>query len=220
MSQTLVEGALSTVPVVGGPMAVMWVALAGRAYDKRRETWEADITTAVNDLLERMDDLDESDLANNDQFLDALAYATSAAITTAHQEKLAALRNAVLNAAAGTNLDTDTQAIFLRHVRDFTPSHLRLLKLLDDPKRWFSQHGIAWPDNIMMGGLGTDVVEVGLPELAGQRVLYDQLHADLSYAGLTNTGGLHTMMSGNGLAARRTSDRGREFLAFITDPRG
>lgn len=211
------EAALSMVPIVGGPLSILWVQFAGAAYEKRRQAWAEEISEAVNDLLSRVDDLETEDLAANDQFLDALAYATATAVTTAHREKLDALRNAVLNAALPSDIDSDTQAIFLRHVRDFTPSHLRLLKLLSDPPAWFELRGIPWPD-IISGGLG-NVVEVGIPEFAGRRELYDQLERDLTSAGLTNTGGLHTTMSANGLTASRASQTGKEFLKFISDPR-
>jgi hypothetical protein len=213
------EAALSMVPIVGGPLSVLWVQFVGAAYEKRRQAWAEEISEAVNDLLARVDNLEGEDLAANEQFLDALAYATSTAVTTAHREKLEALRNAVLNAALPSDIDSDTQAIFLRHVRDLTPSHLRLLKLLSDPLAWFERRGIPWPNNIISGGLGKNVIEVGIPEFANRRELYDQLERDLTSAGLTNTGGLHTLMSANGLTASRASDMGEEFLKFISDPR-
>jgi hypothetical protein len=135
------------------------------------------------------------------------------------EEKLIALRNAILNVALSSDLDADTQAIFLRHVRDLTPSYLRLLKLLSDPPKWFAERDIPWPDNVMTGGLGTDVVERGIPEFAGRRDLYDQLERDLTAAGMTTGGGLHAMMSPSGLTAGRASDTGKAFLGFISDPR-
>lgn len=215
----VVEGGLSVVPFVGGPLGVLWVQIAGAAYEKRRQAWAEEITASVNDLIERVDQLDAESLAENDQFLDALAYATTTAIATAQREKLEALRNAVLNAAIGLDITADQQVIFLKHVRDLTPSHLKLLKLLNDPPAWFKQLGIPWPGNIRMGGLSTSVVEVGIPEFSGKRALYDQLERDLAAAGLTNSGGLHTMMSGSGLAASRTTDTGKQFIRFISDPR-
>lgn len=201
------EAAASVIPVAGGPIAVLWVTLVGAAFEKRRQAWADEITDAVNDLLDRVDSLEAEDLAQNPEFMDAVAFATATAVTTSHRVKLDALRSAVLNTASGIELDADTQAIFLRHVRDLTPSHLKLLTLLNDPPRWFEAYQLSWP-NVHMGGLGKSIVEKGIPEFAGRRSFYDQLDRDLNAAGLANTGGLHTTMTGDGLSAIRTTETG------------
>lgn len=215
---TIIEAGLSAVPVAGGPLAVMWAALVGAAYEKRREQWQREMTEAVQDLFDQVDELTPKSLAANPDFLDALVDATMTATATGQREKLDALRNAVLNTALPGELDSDSQAMFLRYVRDFTPSHLRLLKLLDDPPAWFAAHGIPWP-NVSMGGLGSVVVERGMPEMAGRKELYRRMFADLNAAGLSNTGDLGGTMTGHGLTQQRTTETGRAFLRFISDPR-
>lgn len=224
VAATIVEATLSMVPVAGGPLTAVWAAVVGAAYEKRREQWQREITEAVQDLLDQVDELTPESLAANPDFLDALVHATMTATATGQQEKLAALRNAVLNSALPSDLDSDSQAMFLRYVRDFTPSHLRLLKLLDDPQTWFAEHGIPWPDMMMGGAVGKVVVEGGMPEMAGQSELYNRLFTDLQAAGLTINGGiggpmLGTTMTGQGLTQQRTTETGRAFLRFITDPR-
>ncbi|WP_410575542.1 hypothetical protein [Amycolatopsis sp. cmx-4-61] len=212
-----VEAALSVVPVAGGPLAVLWKQFAGAAYEKRRQAWSEEISSAINDLLSRVDGLEALSLGENEEFLDALAYATAAAVVTSQTEKLQALRNAVLNSALPSDINADKQAMFLQYVRDFTPSHLKLLRLLDDPPAWFRDSGRAWPE-LYTGSLG-NIIEAGIPEFAGQRALYDQLGNDLAAVGMTNTGGFHAMMTPNGLTAGRLTETGREFVSFITDPR-
>jgi len=56
------------------------------------------------------------------------------------------------------------------------------------------------------------------PELQNQRGLYDQIANDLHSRGLTGTDSLHTMMSGSGVYARRSTALGQDFLKFITAP--
>jgi hypothetical protein len=68
-----------------------------------------------------------------------------------------------------------------------------------------------------MGGLG-NVLEHNIPEMAGRKNLYDQLWKDLYINGLVNTDGLHTMMTGQGLAQKRTTKLGDAFLRFISEP--
>jgi hypothetical protein len=219
IAEAVGEALIASVPVAGGALAVAYVKVLGAAFEKRQQGWARYVTAELADLSEKVEGLTPESLAENDQFLDTLAHASSVAAATGQREKLDALRNAVLNAALpGSSIDADTQAIFLRHIRDLTPSHLRLLKLLSDPPGWFREHGIPWPDNVMSGNLGTDVVERGIPEFADRRDLYDQLERDLSAAGMT-IGGLHVGMTASGLAAGRATATGKAFLRFITDPR-
>ncbi len=68
-----------------------------------------------------------------------------------------------------------------------------------------------------MGAL-SHLVEQALPELRGRREIYDQLWRDLYSRGLVNTEGLHVMMTGGGLVAKRTTEISDAFLNFITSP--
>src|SRR5260370_7181085 len=57
-----------------------------------------------------------------------------------HQrEKLQALRNAVLNVAAGTAPDENLQLVFLNYLDTLTPLHLTLLDCVADPREWAAQ---------------------------------------------------------------------------------
>lgn len=134
VAEAVGEAAVSLVPVAGGPLSVLWVRMVGAAYERRRRDWEAELVNAVNDLIQLVEDLEEENLAANEQFLDAVANATAAATGTSQREKLDALRNAVLNAALSSDLDSDTQAIFLNNIRDLTPSHLRILEAVRQPE--------------------------------------------------------------------------------------
>jgi hypothetical protein len=84
---------------------------------------------------------------------------------------------------------------------------------------WFEERSIPWPDHVLNGRLDRDVVEVGIPELAGNHDMTEQLAGDLARAGMT-TSGLGGMMSPHGLKAKRTTTTGTAFLRFISDPRG
>ena len=88
--------------------------------ERPQQQWALDVTAALADFSDRVGG-------------DALAHASRIAVTTGQQEKLYALRNAVLNAAFPSgDIDADTQAIFPRDIGDLTPSHLHMLKLLVD----------------------------------------------------------------------------------------
>jgi len=151
--------------------------------------------------------LDLEALQGNEQFISVVMQATTLAMRTHQQEKLEALRNAVINVAMGQGPDDARQHFFLECVGSLSELQLRILKFFQSPP----------PISVAIGGALSQVLEQHMPELVGQRYLYDQLWKDLHAKGLTNTGDLHSMMSNNGLREKRTSDLGDMFLGFIAD---
>jgi hypothetical protein len=217
IAEKAVEAGLSAIPVAGGPVAVAFAYAIGRGYNRRLQAWLTQLAEAVDDLISQVEDLDIEKLAENEDFLDAVATATRAAERTHQHDKIEALRNAVLNAALPTAPDTDTQMMFLRWVDEFTGSHLRLLTVLNDPPRWFADHNLEPPN--LYAGARLQMVEVALPELAGRRDFYDQLLRDLNSAGMTVISSLHGLQTGGSLMQATTSETGQRFIEFISDPR-
>jgi len=127
------EAGLSAVPIVGGALAVAFVAAVSHSLDKRREEWLTGLAEHVEQLRQRRGDLNLETLADNDLFVDAVVTATRVIEHTYQEDKISALRNAVLNSVAPDAPDADTQAIILNLVDRYTVSHLRLLTLWNDP---------------------------------------------------------------------------------------
>jgi hypothetical protein len=162
-----------------------------------------------------VDGLDLESLAGSDVFTDAVVSATRT-VEHAHQAgKIEALRNAVLNSVAPDAPDADTQAIFLGLVDRFTPSHLRMATLWDDPLAWFSARGIPVPQ--FLSAARTETVEAGLPETRGRKDFYMLVAADLGSAGILNAG-LSGLVRGPSLMSWLTTDFGRRFVRFISPP--
>jgi hypothetical protein len=136
----------------------------GWRLEERREKWFTELASGVEELRQRMDGLSLESLAGNDLFTDAVVMATRTVEHTHQAEKIEALRNAVLNSVAPGAPDADTQAIILTLVDRFTPSHLRLVTLWDDPPAWFASRGLPRPEAGMITSR-TVTVEAGLPEM-------------------------------------------------------
>jgi hypothetical protein len=122
------EAALGSVPVVGAALAVTFVTALGWRLEQRREKWFTKLAQGVEELRGRVEDLDLGKLADNPLFVDAVVTATRTVEHTHQEEKISALRNAVLNSAAPEAPDADTQAVMLSLIDRFTPSHLRPLR--------------------------------------------------------------------------------------------
>jgi hypothetical protein len=215
VAERTAEALLNLVPIAGGTLAVLFSALAGRKLQKRRDAWLRELAEVVQWLSEH--GLDPETLADNDLFVDAVV-STSRMIEHTHQEeKIQALRNAVLNSVAPDAPDADTQAIFLDLLDRFTPSHLRILTYLDDPPGWFRSHGLQPPQGIMAGSrlLG---VKAGLPEMAERDGFVNLLVSELSRAGFLKVDTLSGMVSGQAIMDALTSEFGRQFLRYVTVP--
>ncbi|TDW70714.1 hypothetical protein [Kribbella pratensis] len=185
LADKLLAGGVSSIPLAGGLAAAWYQHLMEGPYNKRLEAWRATITDAVNELAEKYDDL-----LDNEVFLDAFVNATRAAQATHQQEKLDALRNAVLNSVASDAPDVDEQARFFRLVEQFSAAHVLLLARL--------------------GGGHRGSIYDAFPEPDSRREWRDLLIADLAGARLIN-------VSIDGFHSAEVTGLGRRFLGFISE---
>ena len=135
---------LGQVPFAGPLAAEFFARVLAPPLDRRRQEWMESVAAAVNQLHDRIDGLSVDRLAENESFTTALLHASQAAVRTHDQEKRSALRNAVLNAALPSAPDDELQIIFLNYVDELTPTHLRILRVLDDPEAFLATNCIRY----------------------------------------------------------------------------
>ncbi|MGO9111025.1 MAG: hypothetical protein ACLP9L_17520 [Thermoguttaceae bacterium] len=205
---------LSAIPVLGGPTLELFNAVIAPPIERRRNGW-------LNDLAQRLDTLKQEgrlkieDLAKNDEFVSAVMQATAVAIRNHHQEKIDALRNAVLNSALGQCPSDVKSAMFLAFVDQFTVWHLRVLKELFDLD---SQQGQNRPPKTNIESI-TEVVVGRISDLRGQQELAEMVVEDLCRKGLLFwSGGQSVTFIPRG--ASQVSPLGEEFLRYVSEPKG
>ena len=66
------EAALGTVPLAGNMLAVTFVTALNWRLEQRRGKWFTELAEAIEELRERVDDLDFETLADDDRFVDAV----------------------------------------------------------------------------------------------------------------------------------------------------
>src|SRR5690554_3700290 len=208
-----VKAGLGSIPVLGSAATELFGLVVTPPLDKRRQEWMNEVAEKLK-ALEENNQVDYSKLSQNEQFIDTIIQATTIAIKTSEKEKIVALRNAVTNTALDEAPEKTKSQIFLNLVDSFTVWHLKILTFFDNPKAWFQRAGQS-PPNLMMGNMFS-VLKSAYPSLAGQDELVDLIWNDLHNAGLHNTSGLKTMMSGDGALAERTTELGKEFIQFIS----
>tara|TARA_R110002049_G_C9160924_1_gene560990 strand:- start:1017 stop:1793 length:777 start_codon:yes stop_codon:yes gene_type:complete len=202
---TLVRAGISAIPVLGGPAAELFNHVIQPPLEKRKVEWMNSVAERLTQL-EQESDLDIDSLKDNDEFISAVMYASTLAIRTHNESKLNALRNAISNIAQGRAPDETLQQIYLNLVDSLTELHLRILKAFQDP---------TVPPGMNMGGL-SDVLEYNLPDMRGQKGIYQQMWKDLFARGLLAGDNMNFTMSGNGLGQKQTTPLADGFLQFIS----
>lgn len=197
---------LSAIPVIGGPAAELFQHLVQPPLERRRIEWMAYVGERLAELEQRGVDIQQ--LSENEEFVSAVLQASQLAVRTHRQEKREALRNALFNIAFGKAPEESVQQIFLDCIDSFSELHIQLLRFFQQPPASV---------NLMMGALSS-VIEQGMPKLRGKEQIYGPVWNDLAARSLVSNVGLHVMMTGHGLAEKRTTPLGDAFLEFISEP--
>lgn len=211
-----VRGALAAIPFVGGAATELFSILIAPPLTQRRDQWLITLAEGLEELRNAVPDFDINSLVGNEVFVTAVLQASQVALRNHQEEKLVALRNAVLNSAVGVNTDENIQLMFLNLIDTMTPWHLRILNLFKNPRQWFQDNQMPMPELYM--GSPADILELAISELKEKRSFYDLIVKDLYAKGLLNTESLHVAMTGDGTLAKRTTDFGDLFVAYITSP--
>jgi hypothetical protein len=132
MAHAIVKAALSAVPGAGGPLAEMMQLFFGPPIEKRREDWMKRIAAALTTVMAK--GLTVDSLQNDERFISAVMQASSVAQRTHKQEKLDALRNALVNIALAQMPDETLESIFLGYIDGFTEWHIRVLRVYQGPQ--------------------------------------------------------------------------------------
>lgn len=234
-AHAFIKAGLSTIPIVGGPTVELFQYVIQPQLDKRRETWMNKVGEKLKELEEK--GLKIEDLQDNEQFASAVMHASHIALNTHHEEKLNALRNAIVKIAEGQAPEEALQYMFFNFVGSLTELHLRILKFFQSPTRppdFGSRHHPYSLSNLL---------EDNIPELRMRQHIYDPFWRDLYIRGLVNTDDLHATIDmkaprntefllrtrfvdgllnfkyadGGVIPLKCTTHLGDEFLSFISE---
>ncbi|MEA5534520.1 hypothetical protein [Crocosphaera sp. XPORK-15E] len=94
------------------------------------------LETVVKEIHNLQKNFDEKIDLESPSFQTTLIYALQIASRNHQDEKINALKNAVLNSMLINSIDADKQSIFLTYIDELTPSHLKALDIINN----FSQY--------------------------------------------------------------------------------
>lgn len=122
----LVKGTLGAIPDTNGIVGELFGAFVRQPLEKRQEKFASDVIERLDDLAAQ-GKLKVEDVVDNPLFTTTLANATRHAAFTQQQEKLEALRNAVLNSCSPQRFDETRIMIYLALLEQYTALHLRIV---------------------------------------------------------------------------------------------
>lgn len=215
-SREMAKIAVSAIPVVGGAGAALLEAVFKSPLEQRKIRWFDSLADAIRELRDKVEGLDDESLRDDETFVTVAMQASQIALRNHQQEKLDALRNAVLNSRLPNSPNEDTQLIFLEVIDRLTPSHMHILALFDNPQGHTEERGISYDD--LLAGSVRKLIEDVFPEFAGQRDFYNQVVRDLHTAGLSKVEDVGVNVAGSSMLARRTTEWGHRFIQFISEP--
>ncbi len=212
----IAKGVLSTIPIAGGPASELFNYLITPSLEKRRDEWLISLERKMLELEKSVNEITLERLSKNEKFISIVLQASQIALRNHQKEKLNSLQNAILNSAIPSSLEEDLQMIFLSFVDTFTPSHLKILLFLNDPKKWAEEHKISFPS--WASASPSSVLEHAIGEFEGMREIYDPIIKNLYSQGLLNTEQLHSTMTLPGALSSRLTELGKSFVGFISSP--
>src|SRR5271157_2904116 len=131
VAHALAKAAISGIPAVGGSAADLFGLVRAPPIERRRDQWFEKLHERLKEVEQR-EGLKLEDLFTNEGFVSANLKAARIALSTHEEEKLEALRNAVLNVICDRSPDEETQAFFFQLIEPFTVTHIQVLRLFAD----------------------------------------------------------------------------------------
>ena len=103
---------------------------------KRTQEWMRQVSELLN-----AHDIKINDLSSNERFITTFIQASQIAARNHQEEKLVALRNAVINSIETPSYSESLQIHFLHLIDRFTEWHIRVIRIFRD-RNWLTEGGI------------------------------------------------------------------------------
>ncbi len=209
-----IRGLISWIPGAGGLMSEWFGQVVASPIAKRRDEWVRSIEERVRAIEKDDPRFSAENLKNNKIFATAVLAATQVALRNHQEEKIAALRNGVINSVT-SDIEEDKKLMFFNVIDLLTPTHLKILRFFDNPNAWLGKSETPLPKFLMAGHEA--LLEYALPEFRGQGEFYNQILKELHAHGLTSTPAIHNVVASAGFFHSITTLFGKEFLKFVEE---
>jgi len=130
LTVAVVKGVVGAIPWVGA-----LIAEVGSVYlnplEKRRKQWAETVMSALAEIEKRFERTAQ-DLQNDDEFISFLYHSTISALKNHREEKVEALKQALISSAAPSEISSDIKFQYLSYIDNLTVTHILILRCLED----------------------------------------------------------------------------------------
>ncbi|MDR8390453.1 hypothetical protein NC796_04820 [Aliifodinibius sp. S!AR15-10] len=211
------KGAAAGIPFAGGLIAELG-DLFLNPIEKRKENWRNEIIAVLDEINKKYHRSPE-EVANDPKFVSALLNATSIAVHNHQEEKILALKNALINVGNPDAVNFDKMYQFLHFVDELSVTHITVLANLEKYSGQFSKIE-------ELGKLYSQFILVSKLEI--ERLVFRSIIEDLNSRFLIQTGDLEEYpefaskkdileSSGSKVRPLEITELGKTFLNFIGD---
>ena len=215
------KGALASIPVWGSLLSENFALLVVPPATKRRDEFLFSVEKDLRAIEAKVEGFNIEALFQNELFITTLLQAIQIAIRSHQQEKLEALRNAVMNTALATEPKEDMQLMFLNWIDTLTSWHIRILRLLHSKE--FQEYQQS---QLNSGSRANNLFE--LIKRYNEQYINDNTNAshyffEQVYQDLLNKKLINNQFQGGGFSSGlpfspQITEMGQFFFAFIESP--
>lgn len=202
------------VPGLGYALQVAADKFIGDPLEKRRDEWRKQIVLELGRLAEKIDGFSIEEISQREEFIDCVYATTDIYLKNRTEEKRLMLLNCISNVAFGSLLDAILRNRFLSYIDQFSPMHIRVLRVVANPSGY--ERARVKAQSMYAGAprvaYRAEITEAELPDTE-----FDIIVEDLKANRLIR-GNLTTGMTGEAILAPLTTPEGNAFLRFISDP--
>lgn len=215
-AHSVVNAVVSSIPVLGSAASEIFNMVIATPLEKRKEKWMLKIAESLEELQAKVDGFDAHKLCDNELFISILNRASQLALSNHQEEKILALKNAVMNTALNIPIDENEEMMFLNMIDAMTPWHLKIIYYFDNPEERFKEFSIKPLEYMMSSPLL--LLQEFYPELKSRNDFVNLIVSDLYNRGIFSIKDLNCTMSSSGLYASRLTGYGRRFFKYIKEP--
>jgi len=213
---SIVNAAISSAPLVGSAASEIFSMVIASPLEKRKEKWMLKIAESLEELQSKIEGFNVQDLCEDELFISVLNRVSQLALSNHQEEKINALKNAVINTALKISIDENEEMMFISMIDTLTPWHLKIINYFENPKGRFDELGIK-PREYMMGSPILPLQEF-YPELKNKDDFINLLISDLYNKGIFSVKDLNCTMTSSGMFCSRLTEYGKRFLRYIKYP--
>ena len=122
----LVKGSIGAIPFAGSIASEFFSLLISPPLQIRMDKWFNDLYAEIEILKKTQEAYKSENLEKNEKFISALTSATQTVIKTHYDEKIKALKNAVINSVVERDFK---HGIYFNILDSITPNHILILKM-------------------------------------------------------------------------------------------